>query len=1284
MTTPEYDWWWGKRINDNIPRPSQGDVRPTKEQLHVIPSELEIVKQDFERRSRELGKRIEQLEEEKMQLGLDVDIHKLEAEKLKKGKNKAEEDLDSLKTDYKKLRMSIRTAGLGKTSEQWQQEIEEEKSRANQWEKKFRDAQVREDALKKSLLESQNEKERLRAQIAELEKSLHLHRSRNSIVKLRASQNKIEEMKGRIGELETALQDSKIRVELLEANNKHWKEQLHHSQGQIRDRDYVLGEAVVQVREVADHLQTLAIQADVLSLQYESVSDRGQKLAWLLRKVKDLGIRAKSTRLKARAMDAELNERIERMERIQRELQEQLTKSQQEARDLMVRSREESLEQKDQMAKMMEMMAALVKGKGPMQSPDIKEPHSRVNQDPLYLPRFTPPHAHVTQRGYPQEEPVGLEQRPAPPAHLGQGMFVSNSGDNSANPIVPDLDDPIEIAKLRMKDHDAQDKYNSLEERLKAIEGTGVFSALSAKELSLVPDLMAGYVNEDKLLIHCFQDSLIGSVLRWYNQLSRERIQSWKDLASAFCEQYKHVSNMALDRLTLQMMEKKPTETFRQYAQRMEGPENSKRPVPIKKKEAETHMVGVESHYASNLYLTQSRPRYRPPPNFYFPPQNPYYQAPPSYPIYATNNQRPFTMFPPNTMPAPSQPKNEQRPMGPNPEKPQFTSIPVSYGELCLKLLEKQLISPHYMAPLKPLYPKWYDPNASCMYHAGNQGHSTENCIAFKRRSCEEFRKLLQDMMNNKEIKIFDKTDEAEEGEICASDNQPPAIPYSAGRPLVIYYEAKKKEVKPKMIIKVPAPFPYKDDKAVPWKYDVNITIPEATTESVSEVRHFTRSGRCYSPKVDEPKKKAVDANQKGKAPMRSAEVDVEVQSEQEIKRPVNEDEAHEFLKFIKHSEYNIVEQLNKQPARISVLSLLLSSEPHRNALLKVLNQAYVPCNVRVNNLSAYNFISFSDDEIPPNGRGSVEALHITTGCKGYIIPNVLIDNGSALNVMPLATLSRMPVDMSYLRPCHSTVRAFDGTRREVMGKIEIPLEVGPCTYDIEFQVMDIASSYNCLLGRPWIHSAGVVPSSLHQKVKFVMDNRLITVAGEEDIVASISTDAPYIKVSKDAVECSFRSFEFINAPFVVEGNKIPTPKLSRNTKMGIKLTVGKGARAKKGLGRCQQGIARALKPVHHKADTGLQNFSINGIDKVDDTVEDISMIRPVPPGFVLNNWAAVDLLVVSKSSPKCSEINGMNNPVTSPKIDFKKAICLGECEAEENAKNYVSSPDLLRMVGRR
>ncbi|MBA0786433.1 hypothetical protein Gotri_026117 [Gossypium trilobum] len=42
------------------------------------------MKHDFEKRNTELEKRIEQLEEKKMHLGLDVDVQKLETEKLRK------------------------------------------------------------------------------------------------------------------------------------------------------------------------------------------------------------------------------------------------------------------------------------------------------------------------------------------------------------------------------------------------------------------------------------------------------------------------------------------------------------------------------------------------------------------------------------------------------------------------------------------------------------------------------------------------------------------------------------------------------------------------------------------------------------------------------------------------------------------------------------------------------------------------------------------------------------------------------------------------------------------------------------------------------------------------------------------------------------------------------------------------------------------------------------------------------------------------------------------------
>ncbi|MFQ6665834.1 hypothetical protein Gotur_032420 [Gossypium turneri] len=50
MTTSEYSEWWVKRINDNVPGLSQENSQSIEEHLRVVPSELEIIKQDFERK----------------------------------------------------------------------------------------------------------------------------------------------------------------------------------------------------------------------------------------------------------------------------------------------------------------------------------------------------------------------------------------------------------------------------------------------------------------------------------------------------------------------------------------------------------------------------------------------------------------------------------------------------------------------------------------------------------------------------------------------------------------------------------------------------------------------------------------------------------------------------------------------------------------------------------------------------------------------------------------------------------------------------------------------------------------------------------------------------------------------------------------------------------------------------------------------------------------------------------------------------------------------------------
>ena len=100
---------------------------------------------------------------------------------------------------------------------------------------------------------------------------------------------------------------------------------------------------------------------------------------------------------------------------------------------------------------------------------------------------------------------------------------------------------------------------------------------------------------------------------------------------------------------------------------------------------------------------------------------------------------------------------------------------------------------------------------------------------------------------------------------------------------------------------------------------------------------------------------------------------------------------------------------------------------------------------------------------------------------------------------------------------------------------------------------MDISPSYNCLLERPWIHIAGAVPSTLHQKIKFVIEGQLVCVSAEEDMIVATSLRVPYVKTDEKAMECSFRSLEFVNVMYVGEGAKILMPKLSEITHSSIR-----------------------------------------------------------------------------------------------------------------------------------
>ena len=91
--------------------------------------------------------------------------------------------------------------------------------------------------------------------------------------------------------------------------------------------------------------------------------------------------------------------------------------------------------------------------------------------------------------------------------------------------------------------------------------------------------------------------------------------------------------------------------------------------------------------------------------------------------------------------------------------------------------------------------------------------------------------------------------------------------------------------------------------------------------------------------------------------------------------------------------------------------------------------------------------IVFLDDDFPLEGSDHTRLLYIIVSCLGHKVPSVLLDNGSALNVCPLATAIALGYAPSDFGPSTQMVRAYDSTKRKVIGTLMIELLISPTTF---------------------------------------------------------------------------------------------------------------------------------------------------------------------------------------------------------------------------------------------
>lgn len=78
-------------------------------------------------------------------------------------------------------------------------------------------------------------------------------------------------------------------------------------------------------------------------------------------------------------------------------------------------------------------------------------------------------------------------------------------------------------------------------------------------------------------------------------------------------------------------------------------------------------------------------------------------------------------------------------------------------------------------------------------------------------------------------------------------------------------------------------------------------------------------------------------------------------------------------------------------------------------------------------------------------------------------------------------------------------------------GEIDLNILVGPCKFEISFIFVDILDVFNLVFRRQGLHTRESIPSSLHQKVKFISMNKLIFIMAKEDILVLGSTMVPLL-----------------------------------------------------------------------------------------------------------------------------------------------------------------------------
>ncbi|XP_023905132.2 uncharacterized protein LOC112016904 [Quercus suber] len=142
--------------------------------------------------------------------------------------------------------------------------------------------------------------------------------------------------------------------------------------------------------------------------------------------------------------------------------------------------------------------------------------------------------------------------------------------------------------------------------------------------------------------------------------------------------------------------------------------------------------------------------------------------------------------------------------------------------------------------------------------------------------------------------------------------------------------------------------------------------------------------------------------------------------------------------------------------------------------------------------------IAFDDSDLEGTIQPHDDALIVTARIGGFVVKRIMIDQGSGADVMYPDLFRGLGLRKEDLAKYSTPLVGFDGKMVTPEGQISLPVNMEGKEVMVSFVTVASYSPYTAILGRPWIHAMGAVPSTLHMKVKFHTDYGVTVVQGNQ------------------------------------------------------------------------------------------------------------------------------------------------------------------------------------------